>query len=194
MRPTVMRLRVAEPTAIGRGMAVVGFSFLTALSAQVAIPLPFTPVPITAQTLVVLLSGVVLGRHWGALSMLLYLGYGAAGWPVFSGGRGGIAHLLGPTGGYLWGFVLAAYVVGALAERGWDRPWLKAVGAMGIGQVVIYLLGVGGLLRFVPPERVLALGVWPFLIGDLLKIGLAATLLRLRRSWLPSPLPPQESV
>ena len=113
------------------------------------------------------------------LAMLLYLGYGVLGWPVFAGGRAGVAHLLGPTGGYLWGFVLAAYATGALAERGWDRRWATAVGAMGIGQVLIYLGGLFGLLRFAPVDRALALGVWPFLPGDALKVLIAAGLLPL---------------
>jgi len=171
----------AEGAWLSRGLLVVSVSFLVALSAQWAIPLPFTPVPITAQTAVVLLGGMVLGRRLGALAMLLYLGEGALGWPVFAGGRGGLAHLAGPTGGYLLGFVLAAYVTGAFAERGWDRRWTTTVGAMVIGHVAIYLTGLLGLLRFVPPERALMLGVWPFLPGDLLKILLTAGLLPLVR-------------
>jgi len=170
---------VVERAGLVSVLAVVGVSLLVALSAQWAIPLPFTPVPVTAQTAVVLWGGMVLGRRRGALAMLLYLGEGVMGWPVFAGGRSGWMHLVGPTGGYLWGFVLAAYVTGALAERGWDRRWTTAVGAMAIGQATIYLLGLVGLWRFVPPERVLALGVWPFLLGDLLKILLAAGLLPL---------------
>jgi biotin transport system substrate-specific component len=176
---TLFGIVVSEDTTIRRGMAVLGCSLLVALSAQLAIPLPFTPVPITVQTLSVLVSGAVLGARLGALAMLLYLGYGALGWPVFAGGRAGVEHLLGPTGGYLWGFVFAAFVTGALAERGWDRRWVTALGAMGIGQVVIYVLGIIGLLRFVPADRVLALGVWPFLLGDLLKVVIAAGLLPL---------------
>jgi biotin transport system substrate-specific component len=170
-----------EAAWLGRSLLVVSVSLLVALSAQWAIPLPFTPVPITAQTAIVLLGGMVLGRRLGALAMLLYLGEGALGWPVFAGGRGGFAHLAGPTGGYLLGFVLAAYVTGALAERGWDRRWMTAMGAMAIGQAMIYLAGLAGLLRFVPPERALALGVWPFLPGDLSKIFVAAGILPLAR-------------
>jgi len=176
---TLLGIVVSEDAQIKRGMAVLGCSLLVALSAQIAIPLPFTPVPITAQTLAVLLGGAMLGARGGAMAMLLYLGYGVLGWPVFAGGRAGVGHLLGPTGGYLWGFVLAAFVTGALAERGWDRQWGTALGAMGIGQVVIYLLGILGLVRFVPADRVLALGVWPFLPGDLLKVLIAAGLLPL---------------
>ncbi len=178
---TVLSDFTAEGAWLSRSLIVVSFSVLVALSAQWAIPLPFTPVPITAQTAVVLLGGMVLGRRLGALAMLLYLGEGAIGWPVFAGGRSGLAHLAGPTGGYLLGFVLAAYVTGTFAERGWDRRWVTAVGAMVIGQVAIYLTGLLGLLRFVSPERALMLGVWPFLPGDLLKILLAAGLLPLAR-------------
>ncbi len=178
-RRTLVDVLAAEEVTIARGLAVVSVSLLVALAAQVALPLPFTPVPITAQTLVVLLGGAALGAHRGMLAMLLYLGYGVLGWPVFAGGRAGVAHLLGPTGGYLWGFVLAAYATGALAERGWDRRWATAVGAMGIGQVLIYLGGLFGLLRFAPLDRALALGVWPFLPGDALKVLIAAGLLPL---------------
>jgi biotin transport system substrate-specific component len=100
---------------------VVTGSVFIALLAQVAIPLPFSPVPITGQTFAVLLVGVLLGSRRGGLGVLLYLLEGAAGLPFFAGGTAGLARLAGPTGGYLVGFVVAAIVVGLLAERGWDR-------------------------------------------------------------------------
>jgi biotin transport system substrate-specific component len=99
-------------------LLVSGASILIAISAQIAIPLPFTPVPLTLQTLVVLAAGVVLGSSRGALAITLYLLEGCAGLPVFSGAASGITHLLGPTGGYLIGFLPAAWLTGFLAEKG----------------------------------------------------------------------------
>lgn len=156
---------------------VLGGSLFTALMAQVAIPLPFTPVPITGQTLAVLLVGAALGARRGALSMAAYLAEGLAGLPVFAGGTAGIGRLLGPTGGYLVGFVVAAYVVGWLAERGWDRRPLTAALAMAVGNGVIYVFGLAWLARFVGLAHVLPMGLFPFIPGDLLKVLLAAALL-----------------
>ncbi|MCS7285641.1 MAG: biotin transporter BioY [Anaerolineae bacterium] len=152
---------------------VIGGSIFVALAARIAIPLPFTPVPITGQTLAVLLVGAVLGSKRGALSMLLYLLEGAAGLPVFAGGTGSLHRLLGPTGGYLFGFVAAAFVTGWLAERQWDRRFWSNFLAMLIGNIVIYLFGLPWLARFVGVERVLPLGLYPFIPGDLVKLVIA---------------------
>ena len=122
-------VRPARP-AVARvfdGALVAGFSLVIALGAQIAIPLPFTPVPVTLQTLAVLLAGCTLGKGRGALAVIVYIVEGCAGLPVFSGGTGGIVHLLGPTGGYLVGFVAAAYLVGLLAETGLTVKWLGSV-------------------------------------------------------------------
>lgn len=156
---------------------IVGGSLFIALSARIAIHLPFSPVPITGQTLAVLLAGALLGSRRGALSVLAYLAEGLAGLPVFSAGRAGLAHLLGPTGGYLIGFVAAAYLTGYLAERGWDRRPLTTALAMLAGNVALYLPGLAWLASFVGADKALALGLYPFVIGDLLKIVLAMTLL-----------------
>lgn len=156
---------------------ITAFSLITALAAQVSIPLPFTPVPITGQTFAVLLGGALLGAKRGALSMLLYLSEGAIGLPVFAGGSSGLAKLAGPTGGYLIGFVVAAFLVGTLAERGWDRRFWSAVVAMVIGEGTIYLFGLSWLARFVPSGKVFTLGMLPFLPGDIIKLLLAATAL-----------------
>ena len=158
---------------------VLLFSGVVGLASQVSIPLPFTPVPVTLQTLAVLLTGAALGSRRGATTMLLYLAEGAAGLPVFAAGRSGLAYLLGPTGGYLAGFVAAAFVVGLLAERRWDRSVAGTALAMAVGSAIIYVLGVAGLLRFVPADGVLAAGVLPFLVGDGLKIAAAMGLLPL---------------
>lgn len=158
---------------------VLAASLVVGLSARLAIPLPWTPVPLTLQTLAVLLTGVALGSRRAALAMALLLVEGAAGLPVFSAWRGGLAHLAGPTGGYLVGFVPAAYLAGLLAERGWDRRPLGAAAAMLAGSGVIYLAGLARLAAFVAPARLLPLGLLPFLPGDLLKIALATGLLPL---------------
>jgi biotin transport system substrate-specific component len=156
---------------------IVGASLLVALMAQVSIPLPFSPVPITGQTFAVLLVGAALGARRGAASLLLYLLEGAVGLPVFAGGTGGPAVLLGPTGGYLIGFVAAAWLVGALAGRGLDRRLPHALLAFLAGEAVIFLCGAAVLAVYVGPANALPLGVIPFIPGELIKIALAAAAL-----------------
>ena len=159
-------------------LVVVGFSLLTAAAAQVVVPLPFTPVPLTGQTFAVLLTGALLGPRLGALAMLAYLAEGAAGLPFFRGGAGGVGHLAGPTAGYLFAFPAAAYVTGYLAERGWDRRFLTAAAAMALGSFVILAGGWAWLaLMFKGGAEAFRLGVAPFLPGDVLKIALAAAVL-----------------
>ena len=151
---------------------VVLFSAFVGLTAQVEIPL--WPVPLTLQTLGVLFTGAVLGGRRGALALLLYLAEGAVGLPVFAGGASGVAYMLGPTGGYLVGFVLAAGLVGWLAERGWDRRLVWTALAMAIGNLVIYALGVAWLAVFLgDPETALVKGMLIFIVGDLIKIAIA---------------------
>jgi biotin transporter BioY len=159
---------------------VVGFSLLTALAAQIVIPIG--PVPITAQTFAVLLTGALLGRKLGALAMAAYLVEGVAGLPFFFGGTGGILHLLGPTGGYLVAFPAAAYITGAFAEQGWDKRFLTAAAAMAVGSIVILLSGWGGLAGYAMlthSSTGLAFlnGVVKFIPGDIVKILLAAAAL-----------------
>ncbi len=173
---TVTHLTVPQPLIRPRhrAMAIVWVvlgSALLALAAQVRIPLPFTPVPVTAQTFAVLILAAALGARLGTLTVLLYLVEGALGLPVFSGG-GGLTHLLGPTGGYLLGFVGMAAVVGGLAERTPPTTW-RFWAAFGLGELVLYAAGLAWLSLFVGFERALALGLWPFLLPDALK-GLAA--------------------
>ena len=167
-----------NPNAIWYDAAlVVGGSLLIALSAYLKIQLPFSPVPITGQTLAVLLVGVSLGWKKGGMSVLTYLAEGVLGFPVFAGGASGLAYLLGPTGGYLLGFVVAALAVGWLAERGWDRHVGLTLLAMLIGNALIYLPGLIWLSRYVGVEQALPLGLYPFLIGDGVKLLLAGLLL-----------------
>jgi len=175
LRPAAKKLAWAYDAAL-----VIGGSLVVALSAQVAIRLPFSPVPVTGQTLAVLLVGALLGRRRGAMSLLAYLAEGLVGLPVFAGGASGPAYAAGPTGGYLIGFVAAAYVAGWLAERGWDRRAWSAMLAMLAGNAVIYIFGLSWLAVYVGP-RALALGMLPYLAGDALKLALATALLPI--SW-----------
>lgn len=174
---TLTRRAPAWAGARTDAILVVSGSLVVAALAQVAVVLPFTPVPITGQTLGVLLAGASLGAVRGGLALLLYLAEGLCGLPFFAGGAGGPAALAGPTGGYLVGFVGAAFLVGWLAERGWDRRVPTALAAFAAGQCVIYLVGLAWLANFVGRERVLTAGLWPFLPGAALKMVAAAMLL-----------------
>lgn len=166
-RPTSSPLALA---ARETSLAIIGVVAL-ALSAQVIIPLPFTPVPITGQTFVVLLLAAAYGARRGLASVALYLLAGVAGLPVFAAVPG-IA-----TYGYLAGFALAALVVGWLADRGWTRSLGSSVATMLVGEVAIYTCGLLWLARFVGWGQVIALGLAPFVIGDALKLAAAALLL-----------------
>jgi biotin transport system substrate-specific component len=165
-------------SGVSREVALIlGGSLLIALTAQLKFVLPFSPVPITGQTFAVLLLGALYGSRRGPATVVTYLALGAVGLPVFVGGAFGIARLAGPTGGYLVGFVAAAFVVGFLSERGWDRKvWTTAAGMI-IGNGIIYVAGVLWLSKFVGWPAVLSTGVLPFLAGDALKIALATILL-----------------
>ncbi len=160
-------------------LLVGGFSVFTALCAQVSFHIPITPVPITLQTLAVLLTGAALGSRRGALAMLLYLAEGAAGLPVFAGGTGGFVHLIGFTGGYLWSYPFAALVTGLLCERRLDRRLLTSALAMLPGTLVIYAFGVPWLAVSLHLNLLTAfmLGMVPFIPGDLIKLVIAAALL-----------------
>jgi len=177
--PAVRTLTLSEIAWPESGLArdallIAWASFATAVAAQIAIPLPWSPVPITGQTFAVLLSGAALGARRAFLAQLLYLAEGSVGLPAFAGGTGGVAVLLGPTGGYLLAFPFGAAITGLLAERGWDRRFATMFAAMLLGSVVIFAGGLAGLSRFVPAEHLLALGLLPFVPGDLVKAGLAA--------------------
>lgn len=165
------------PGGLVRDVALVaGAAVLTGVAAQLAIPLPFTPVPITLQTFTVLLAGAALGPIRGASALALYVAVGAAGVPWFSDQTAGIAF---PSFGYVIGFVLAAALVGALARRGADRTVIGTIGAMVLGNIVIYGVGVPYLAVAldIEPSAAIGLGLTPFLVGDGLKILLAAGLL-----------------
>ncbi len=215
-----MQFAPTAPTLIdtlvpGRSLArnialVVGFAFLVAVFAQIAIKLPFTPVPITGQTLAVLITGGALGANRGAAALALYTIAGTIGIPAFSPSNaaleGELIHFIFPwegsgtavwsitSGGYIVGFIAAAYVVGKLAERGWDRKWNVTV-AMMIGSLLIYVPGLlwlgfaigngfldstlGFELAAVIPgnntlDKTLIAGLYPFVVGDLIKLYIAS--------------------
>lgn len=155
---------------------VIAFSLFNAVAAQIAIPIG--PVPITLQTFAVTLTGALLGSRLGAAALITYLIEGAAGLPFFAGSAGGITVVFGPTGGYLVSFPAAAYITGAFAEHGWDRRFLSAVAAMTTGSIVILLSGWAWLmvLRSSPVDAFM-IGIAPFIVGDIVKILLAAAVL-----------------
>lgn len=173
--PAVISARLVPRTRVSALVLVVGFAALTALLAQVRVPLGFTPVPITGQTLAVLLSGAALGSRLGAASQTLYVAAGAVGLPVYTGAGSGWEHLTGTTGGYLLGFIAAAFVVGRLAERRQDRAVATAIPAFLTGTVVVYAFGVTWLAWSlgVDATRAMELGLVPFVVGDVLKALLA---------------------
>ncbi len=171
---TLADVAIPRAGALHNVALIVGASVVTGLAAQIAIPLPWTPVPITGQTFAVLLTGAVLGTRRAMLAQALYLLEGAIGLPVFAGGAAGVLKLMGPSGGYLMAFPFAAAVTGALCERGWDRRFLTMFAALLLGSSVIFAAGLAQLSRFVPGSTLLAQGLLPFLPGDLIKSALAA--------------------
>ena len=171
-------------TAIRVG-AVLFITAATAAAAQVAVPLGFTPVPLTLQDTMVLIGGAALGSRLGMAAQILYLAAGIAGLPVFAASATlpqGPMRLLGPTGGYLWSYPFAAFVVGDLAERGFDKRYLTSCLAMLAGLAVVMTFGVTWLALFAQPaalglDAALRLGLYPFLVNDVLKIVLGGALL-----------------
>jgi biotin transporter BioY len=176
-RLTFMDAAISRTGFLWDVVLVVGFACLTAALAQISFWIG--PVPITGQTFAVLLTGALLGSRRGALSQLSYLAIGATGIPYWFalGGPAGIARLVGPTGGYLVGFVAAAFLVGWLAERGWDRRVWTAIPAMLSGSVVIYIFGLSWLAHFISGGSLLQAGLYPFVIGDFIKVVAAALVL-----------------
>lgn len=165
-----------EGGRVRSAVLVLAGAALTGLAAQISIPLPTTPVPLTLQTLAVLLTGTALGPTLGALSMILYVGAGVAGVPWFAEQSSGYSMA---SFGYLIGFIAAAYVCGALARRAADRRVLGAVASMVLGNLIIYAFGVPVLMSALSVDfrTALTLGVTPFLLGDVLKIVIAGGLL-----------------
>ena len=156
-------------------MLTIGGTLLLAASAKAQVP--FYPVPMTLQTLAVLAIGAAYGARLAGATLLLYLGEGLAGLPVFAGAGAGPSYMAGATGGFLVGFLVAAALVGWLAERGWGRSAPRLVGAMLLGQIALYGLGVAWLASFIGLDKAWRFGVLPFLFADAVKTLLAATLI-----------------
>ena len=165
--------------AVRDAVLVVGFAALVGLLAQLVIVLPFTPVPITGQTFGVLLGGMALGWRRAVAGMAVYVGLGLVGVHWFAGGNGGAAIIGAPSFGYLVGFVVAAAVLGRLAELRFDRNPFGVLGSMVVGNLIIYLFGVSWLIVAIHVDvaQGIALGLTPFLLGDAIKAFLAAGLL-----------------
>jgi biotin transport system substrate-specific component len=176
--PRVLIDSVWTSDGLARDLTLVAAgSLLIAAAAQLKVFLPFTPVPVTGQTFAVLLIAALYGARRGAATAMTYVALGLMGLPVFSAAPPGPAAVVSPTAGYLAGFVAAAWVTGSLSEKGWDRkPWTAAL-AMGIGSGVIFACGLLWLGRFTGWANVLQTGLFPFIPGDLLKIGLATLVL-----------------
>lgn len=164
------------------GVGIVAFALAMVFGAQVAVPLPFTPVPMTLQPLFVLLAGAVLGPRPGAFAMALYLAVGAAGAPVFAGGGAGLPWLMGPTGGYLVAMPAAAWIAGTVVSA--HAGTLRTLVGLVAGLVALYLGGLSQLFLLTGrgPGDLLALAVLPFLVGDAVKIVLALLLTRVLRN------------
>jgi biotin transport system substrate-specific component len=176
------RADVATPMRVA---AVLFVTALTAAAAQISMPLPFTPVPFTLQPMIVLLGGAALGSSLGMSSQVLYLFAGLSGLPVFAASAvlpQGMGRLLGPTGGYLLSYPVAAFVAGWLAERSFDRRYLTSLVAMACGLAIIFTFGVAWLAWFAQPTAVglpeaLRTGLYPFIPADVIKIVLASVVL-----------------
>jgi len=190
---TLLRVLTArgDSPAMGRGIQIASVLFVTALTAaaaQVSIPLPFTAVPLTLQPMIVLVGALALGSRLGAASQILYLAAGIAGLPVFAASATlppGALRLLGPTGGYLMAYPVAAFVAGYLAEKGFDRRYATSVLAMFAGLAIIFTSGVLWLGLFartlsgsapVGLQSALATGLYPFILPDTIKLAIAAGL------------------
>jgi biotin transport system substrate-specific component len=173
---TLMNLVWPSRTALRAAILMVIGSGLLALSAKTQVP--FYPVPMTMQTLVVLVLGAAYGWRLGAATVALYLAEGLVGLPVFAGVAAGPAYMAGPTGGFLVGFLFAAMTTGFMAERGWDRSLLRVFLMMTLGHAIIFAFGLGWLSSVMGFEKAVAAGAAPFLWATILKTALAAALMQ----------------
>ncbi|MFL6246014.1 MAG: biotin transporter BioY [Thermoanaerobaculia bacterium] len=175
--PSVVIDRLVRGRAAADMLLVIGASALIAIAAQVAIPLPFTPVPLTLQPLAVIFIGVALGSTRGAAAAALYLLEGFSGLPVFAQGHGGAMWLVGATAGFLYSYPFAAWVAGFVSERGWGSSIVRAITGMLLALGVIYLGGWSGLALLTDARTAFAAGVAPFVLADIVKVALGAALL-----------------
>ena len=174
-----LRPQIKKEALVYDILLVIGASIFITLCAQIAFNVPFSPVPITGQTFAVVLTGALLGSRRGGLAIIAYLLEGISGLPVFAQAQFGIVHLVGPTGGYLIGFIPAAYLSGLLAEFGWGKTIFGALGIMSVSTVIIFICGLSWLNIFFGNNNTLELGLYPYLPGAVIKIVLAAVLFRL---------------
>jgi biotin transport system substrate-specific component len=175
--PAVVIDRLVRGRAAADMLLVIGASALIAIAAQVAIPLPFTPVPLTLQPLAVIFVGVALGSTRGAAAAMLYLLEGFSGLPVFAQGHGGPMWFLGFTAGYLYSYPFAAWVAGFISERGWGSSIVRAVTGMLLALGVIYLGGWSWLTLLTDARTAWTAGVAPFVLADIVKVAIGAALL-----------------
>jgi biotin transport system substrate-specific component len=157
-------------------LLVIGGSAIIAIAAQIAVPIPFTPVPLTLQPLAVLLVGIALGSARGSAAAALYLLEGASGLPVFAQGHGGALWLLGPTAGYLLSYPFAAFVAGWFSERGWGSTILRALAGMLTALAIIYAGGWTWLAIIAGPAAAFTMGIVPFVIADIVKVAIGAAI------------------
>ena len=172
LAPTIYNRAFPRVSEVIRSLILILLgSWLVALFAQIEIPLPFSPVPITGQTFAVLLVGALLGSKHGSAAVIAYITQGAVGLPFFAGGASGFGILTGATAGYLAGFVVAAYVVGLLAEHGMERNFKTSIVPFLVGTIIIYVFGVAWLSAVVGGVgKAIELGLLPFIVGDVFKM------------------------
>src|SRR6266851_1459315 len=175
--PLTLDRNVIRGNALTGVALVVAGSAVIALAAQIAIPLPFTPVPLTLSPLAVLIVGIVLGSRRGSAAAILYLLEGLSGLPVGAQGNGGPLWLIGPTAGYLYAYPFAAFITGWFSERGWSKSLPRAFAAMLIALAVIYAGGWSWLAVLAGPRAAFGMAIVPFVIADLVKIAIGAALL-----------------
>jgi biotin transport system substrate-specific component len=176
--PATIANHLVRGRAAANVLLVVGASMFIALAAQIAVPLPFTPVPMTLQPLAVLLVGAALGSTRGAATAILYLLEGIGGMPVFAQGHAGWAWMLGATAGFLWSYPLAAWVAGRFSERGWGSTTARAVAGMLAALALVYAGGWAWLAVLTSsPRAAFAAAVAPFVLADVVKVAIGAALL-----------------
>ncbi|MBP6819706.1 MAG: biotin transporter BioY [Ferrovibrio sp.] len=176
LNPTLLKHVAPGMKAWRVALAMLAGSALLAISAKVQVP--FWPVPMTLQTLAILAIGMTFGSRLGAATVLLYLAEGFVGLPVFAGAAAGPAYFAGPTAGYLIGFVASAWLIGWLAERGWDRSLLRCLIAMAVGHAVVFVFGVSWLATLVGVQKALAAGLYPFWAATLVKTLLGVAVMQ----------------
>jgi biotin transport system substrate-specific component len=176
---TLFRPQIKREALFYDIILIIGASIFIALSAQIAFNVPFSPVPVTGQTFAVILTGALLGSRKGSLAVIAYLLEGISGLPVFAQAQFGLVHLFGPTGGYLVGFIPAAFICGFLVENGWGKSFFSTIGIMTIGTIVIFICGLSWLKIFIGNENVMLMGFFPYVTGALIKIALAAIIYHL---------------